>query len=200
VIRIARTLPRSVSFAGRVRRFLETRAGILIPELSVFVPKHRNILAILRTPTGVELYPASNIVTAAGADWYAAKSTGAAPANDFTSLVLGTGRTVAWAAGSLYSNLTGVVAGSTKVAAGGYPQASDPDADNADAGSDVVSWLFNYAKADFNTATPITDGVITIAAPVAGSPLLTGFSFVSSFTKSVDDTLKVFANHQFVGS
>jgi hypothetical protein len=115
--------------------------------------------------------------------------------NAFNSMVMCSAGTPG--KGALYSAFT-AIAGSTKVVSAGYPKTNDPDADNTGDAVNVATWLGSWAKADFNNAA-ISHGLITIAAPISGSNLLTGYAFAAAFAKTVNDTLKVFVNHQMLG-
>lgn len=188
-----------LGFRNLLTRVYKRRGSLYFPESGITLPKHRNVLAVLGTPMGTKLIPAANIVTDAGDLFYAQGAAGEAQTNAFTTHYLGTAGTTGKAA--TFGSFT-IVAGTAKVNAATYPRTADPDADNNGAGVDVVTHLANYAKADFthaDTVNPITHGVISIAAAVAGSPILCGYAFVDPFTKTENDTLKVFVNHEFLG-
>src|SRR6185312_9268257 len=115
---------------------------------------------------------------------------------------VGTGKTSAWAkngAPSQFGNLTGSIAGSIKAADATYPLVSDSDAQNTGAGANIVTWRWSYTSTDFTSVSAVTDGCITIASPVSGSPTLSGFTLGSSFTLATGDTAKVFVNHTMLG-
>lgn len=178
-------------------RVYRSRAGLYFPDLSVFLPKHRNVVAVLGTPSGLHLIPASNIITSAGDQYYAEKAAGQAPTNAFTTHYLATAGTPGKAA--VFSSFT-TVGATAKTNAVGYPKTSDADVDNTQGGVNTVTHFANYAKADFtHTVSDITHGLISIATAVAGSPLLSGYAFTVGFKKTADDTLKVFVNHAFTG-
>jgi hypothetical protein len=207
LVRIAKYLPKDMSLLSGVRKYFEDATGWTF-QGGLFVPKNHNVLAVLGTPNGRLLVPAHNIVTDAGDIFYSQKATGAVPTNAFSTLSLGTGKGAAWAKASLYGNLTGtgMTSGSAvKAVLGGYPMAPDTDTTNnpvqaGGSGPNVISWKFSYATGDFTSTTNVTDGVVTVAGPVAGSALLCGFTFSTSFTKANTDTLLVFVNHQVLGS
>jgi hypothetical protein len=208
LVRISKSLPKGLSLLNGVRQYVEDKAGFTFKG-GLFVPRHNNVLAVLGVGAERFLIPGHNIVTDAGDIFYSQKATGAAATNAFANLVLGTGKTAAWAkngAPSQYGNLTGPIAASNKAVSASYPMAPDTDTTNnpvgaGGSGNNVISWKFSYAAADFTqTGTNITDGVVTIAAPVSGSPLLCGFTFTTAFTKASTDTLLVFVNHQLLGS
>lgn len=195
---------------NRARKFFSYTDGWEFTEWGLFVPKHMNILAVLETPDGKQFNPGHNLVTTAGDQYYASKAAGATPGTIYGSHAMATAASIAPAktgSGSQYGNFT-VVSGSLKATDATYPLVSDPDANNTGAGANVVTWRVSYTKADFNTATAITHGLVTIAganantvgSPVSGSNNLTGYQFAASFTKTVDDTLTVFVNHSLVGS
>lgn len=184
------------SIPGYRNRVYGSLASLFVPLFDAVVPKHKNVLAVVEGPEGKLLIPAHNIVTDAGDIYYAQKSAGEAPTNAFTTMVMCSAGTPGKAA--VYSAFT-AIAGSTKVISATYPKTNDTgDADNTGDAVNVVSWLGNWAKADFNNAA-ISHGLITIAAPVSGSNLLTGYAFAAAFAKTVNDTLKVFVNHQMLG-
>lgn len=184
------------SVPGFAHRVYITAASLIVPMFDAFVPRHRNVLAVLGKPDGRFLIPASNIVTNAGDVHYAQRGAGESPTNAFGISELASAGTPGKAA----NRSTFTVIGSTQKAhAGGYPKTDDDDADNTGADTDIVSFLASYAKADFNHAA-ITHGIITNATPGASEPILTGYAFASAFEKTADDTLKVFVNHDFTGS
>ncbi len=191
------------SFANRVYR---SRAGLwVIDKLDLLVPRHDNILLVLSGPEGKRLLAAHNIVTNDGDVYYAQKAVGESPTNNFNSLYLST---VNWDAShpsktSTSDNIASVIAGSEKAVSTGYPKTNDQDADNTGAGTDVVSWLFSYAKADFSDpdidAGAISKAAVTSWGTGTGTdPLLTAFD-LTAFAKTSNDTLKVFVNHTMSG-
>jgi len=184
------------SVPGFAHRVYRTSAALIVPMFDAFVRKHRNVLAVLGTPDGRFLIPASNIVTDAGDVHYAQRGAAEAPTNAFGIAELASAGTP----GKSASRSSFTVIGSTQKAHGaGYPRTNDDDPDNTGAGTDTVTFLASYAKADFNHAA-ISHGLITNASPGASEPLLTGYAFASAFEKTADDTLKLFVNHDFTGS
>lgn len=185
------------SVPGFKNRVYKTLGGIFVPLFDAFVPRHQNILAVLGSREGKLLIPGANIVTNDGDRYYAQLGAGEATTDDFDVHVLASAGTPAKAAD--YQWFTPI--GSTEKAhTATYPKTSDADADNTGSGSDIVTYLATYGKADFAHAA-ITHGMITNATPVAspGENLLTGYAFASSFAKTTDDTLKVFVNHEMLG-
>ena len=195
-----------IQMGERLSRFLNvtkvrrTKGGLWFPELDIVLPKHMNILAVLRTPEGRYLHPAHNIVTDAGDQWYAQKAAGEAVTNDFNRHAMASARTAAWAksgTASQYGNAT-VISGSSKANDTGYPKTNDTDADNTGDAIDAVTHRVSYLTSEANGT--IVAGLIHKSTDVtATGPLLTGYDF-TSFTKTSSDTLKVFVNHTFNGA
>ena len=178
-----------LGFANRVYRSL---GSLWVPAWDAVIPRHRNVLAVLGTPRGKLLFAASNIVTNDGDVHYAQKIPAESPTNAFTTHELASAGTPGKAANR--SSFT-EIASTQKVDAATYPKSNDADPDNTGAGTDVVTHLASYSKADFS-ATGITHGMKTNATPGASEPLLTGYAFAASFDKTANDTLKVFVNHK----
>lgn len=185
-----------VKIPGLIHKVYRSAAGLWIPLFDAIVSKHRNVLAVLGTASGKTMIPASNIVTSAGDIFYAQKAVGEATANVFGVHIMASAGTPGKAATD--DSFT-QIAGSEKAHAAGYPKRNDTDPDNTGAGVDKVTYLASYAKADFN-AVSITHGIVTNAAPGVAEPILTGYAFAAGFAKTADDTLKVFVNHQMLGS
>lgn len=184
---IRKRVPR---FANRVWK---TAHGIWTPDF--VVPKHRNVLAVLCGPEDKLLFLGSNIVTNDGDLHYAQRMANEAVTNAFGTHEMCSAGTPGKA--SNRSNFT-VIGSTQKVNASGYPKTNDADADNTGAGTDIVTHLASYAKADFSAAS-ITHGIITNATPGASEVLLTGYAFAAAFEKTANDTLKVFVNHEALG-
>lgn len=180
---------------GFAHKLYRSRAGLWVPWCGMVVPKHQNVLAVLRRPEGKILIPASNIVTDAGDLHYAQRAVSEALTNAFGIGEMASAGTPGKAATRAGFTL---IAGSQKAHASTYPKRNDADADNTGGGVDIVTFLQSYAKADFNH-TAITHGIITNVTPAAAEPILTGYAFAAAFAKTADDTLKVFVNHTFNG-
>jgi hypothetical protein len=181
---------------GLLTRIFRTKGSLWFPEYDHMVPRHQNVLAILRRPEGYQVIPASNIVTNAGDIHYAQRAVAETLTNAFGVHMMATAGSPGKA--NNLGNFTQIAA-SEKATAGSYPTRDDQDADNTGAGVDIVTHLVDYTKEDFN-ATGITHGLITNAAATGSDPILTGYAFAASFDKTADDTLKVFVNHEFLGS
>ena len=192
-------------FGNFVHRVFASRAGLSWPSLGLSVPRYRNVLVVREGPGGRMLLPAANLVTDDGDRYYARLIANEAPSPAFNSLYLSS---VAWGAGhpqkaTTSENLASVVAGGEKVVTAGYPQTADPDPDNPDAGLNVVTWQFSYAKAD--VSDPGIEAGALAAAGIAAwgaapaQPILTGFTIVPPINKTANDTLKVIVNHTMNG-
>ncbi len=164
----------------------------------VQTPGH--VLAILKDEkTGlVRIHHTKNIVTDAGDVYYAQRGAAEAPTNAFDNMELGDSTSGAPTKASTTSTIT-LIAGTAKTVKATYPQTNDGDADNTGAGTDVVTWTFEWTAGDFNS-TDITDGIIAVGGHGAAAPILTHFEFTGgSFTKTATDTLKVIVNHTMNG-
>lgn len=146
-----------------------------------------------------------NIVTDAGDLFYAQRAIGTSPSNFtdgagvFDGIVeMYNGASASPAKGNNRSNLAGLVSGSAKAMTASYPKLNDPDVDNTGAGVDIVSYSVSYSKVEAN-ASNIADIIITNPSPGASEPLLMHAEFAAPFTKTSNDTLKVFINHTLNG-
>lgn len=158
-----------------------------------------NVVAILKHEDGSEeVLRTTNIVTDAGDLYYAQKACGETPTHAFDALHLGTGASTP-AKTDDADDFTAVV-GSGKVKSATYPKTNDGDVDNTGKGADVVTWKFEYATGEANSAG-ITEAIIVVGAGAlsAGEAVLTHFRFAASFTKSASDTLVIYVNHAPTG-
>ena len=156
------------------------------------------IVAVLEGPQGKRVYETHNIITNDGDIFCAQMLAGETPDNAFVNLVLGSGAAPVPAKADDYDDIT-PIGDTNKAPSAGYPKSDDDDADNAaDAAANVTTWKYAYAKTDFSAAS-ITEGVITIAAPEAESPVLCHFAFDEAFSKTANDTLTVFYNAEAEG-
>lgn len=157
------------------------------------------ILAVLTKDDGTKRFVrATNLITTAGDTWCAQNMAGEAPTNAFDSLHFGTGTTTPVKASDA-DDLT-PIASSGQAVAVGYPMTSDPDADNTDAGPNVLTFKFSYAKSA-GPFTGIVEGGIAIGAGAlsAAEPLFNHFQ-IASFDKSTDESLVVYVNVDMVGA
>lgn len=183
------------SRTGVLTRIYETAAGLWFPLWDLVVPKHMNILAMLKTARGIEIIPGHNIVTSVGDVHYAQRAVSESLTNAFGIGELASAGSTG--KGKIRSDFT-VIGSTQKAHTATYPKRNDGDTDNTGAGTTVVTFLQTYTKADF-TAASITHGIITNTSPGAGEPLLTGYAFAATFGKTANDTLKIFQNHTMLG-
>jgi hypothetical protein len=157
-----------------------------------------NIVAIVKNKYGElkSMVRAKNIVTNDGDLFYAQMAAGEEPTYAFANCVLGTGAVEA-DKGDDYDDMT-PIAGSNKAPSENYPKTNDSDEDNTGKAVDSVTYKYYWTGADFDEED-ITEGCITIAAPEAGSKVLTRFLFASAFDKEATDTLTLYVNHNFLG-
>jgi hypothetical protein len=159
-----------------------------------------NVVVVLEKGNGekkIWRYEDINIVTDEGDRYYAQKAAGETPTNNFNTMYLGNGTQPTWSKTSNHGTLAGLISGSAKTVASGYPKTNDTDPDNTGGGVDVVTWKFAWAKADFS-ANGINQADISVAGATAASPILTGFN-MTAFDKTFNDTLTIFVNHSFEG-
>lgn len=187
---IARELARDAS-SFRWLRDLFSRDGQLAPTGWV-VRK----LTFADGTTDVAAGP--NIVTDAGDLWYAQSAMAETPTNTFTTCLLGTGVVTPVKAND-YGDLT-VISGSPKAASASYPLRNDSDTDNTGSGTDIITWKFQWAASDFNQASGISEGAITVSGASATDPLLAHFAFSPTFAKDDSTQLTLYVNHTFNGT
>jgi hypothetical protein len=159
-----------------------------------------NVVVVLKRSDGekkIWRYKNINIVTNEGDRYYAQKAAEETPTNNFNTMYLGNGVQPTWSKTSNHGTLAGLISGSAKTVASGYPKTNDTDPDNTGGGVDVVTWKFSWDKTDF-AANGINQADISVAGASPSSPILTGFN-VASFNKTLDDTLTIFVNHSIEG-
>lgn len=156
--------------------------------------KKCNVVAQLEHADGtVDYISGANIITSDGDEYYATASAGT-PSWAVAGLRLGS----AVAAPSKSSTDVGIFLVNTGHAIDAtYPLTGDTDIDNTGAGANVVTWRVSYTTVE-GEASGIAEGAIcdSIASPTKA---LCHFLFGVSFSKTVDDVLKIFVNHSFVG-
>lgn len=143
-----------------------------------------------------------NIVTNNGDIYYATKAVGGTPADNYGGangrMELADGvQTIAKT--DQYAQVNSPITASRQAIDATYPDVNDSDTDNTGAGVNVVTWRVSWTKSSFQDNT-IQGGCIHDGgnAPTGTTNLLTHFS-VTSFAKTVNDTLKGFVNHEFLG-
>lgn len=154
------------------------------------------VIAILEWPHGNLIIPGCNLITDDGDIYYAQKSVGETPTDDFTAggLRLGTSSTTPTKSDIDVTTFgtDGDIAESS-----GYPKTNDSDAANTGAGTDRVTWKFEYGVNDGNI-TGIKEGAIVdnLTTPTAA---LSHFLFASSFDKTSAASLTIYVNHRMNG-
>ena len=196
--------------------------GNTIPE--TIDPKN-NICVVLKKDNGSKhWFYGSNIVTNDGDIYYAKRACGETPSanEDFGARSGSTGATCilqnpssadSLAKTDAYGQVSNpiVTSGAQKDCTYGgsapdrYPLTDDQDTDNTGAGTDVVTYKFEWTTAQINTASgnAITGGCIVDKAATLGSAIkiLTHWNFSSpaSFHKTSTDTLTLYVNHTMNG-
>jgi len=189
---------------GFAQEVFRSPGGLYIKDYDAFLDPKNNVLAVLHRAGErlAHLIPGENIVTDTGDIYYAQEGAAEATTNAFGIIELTSGREVAStpAKDDDRSDYDTLVIGSTQKAHDGtYPKTNDVDADNTGTtGTDVVTFLTSYTKADFNAAS-ITHGIITNVTPGATEPILAAWEYAAAFEKTANDTLKNFVNHRFNG-
>ncbi len=143
--------------------------------------------------------PGLNIVTNDGDLYYAQSAVGETPTDDFDAA--GAGLRMGSAATSptkTSTDVTTFLAGSGLAVASTYPKTNDGDASNTGSGTDIVTWLYSYGTSEGNVSG-IQEGAI-VDDRTTPTAALCHFLFAASFSKTSNDTLKVFVNHEMLGS
>jgi len=176
-------------------------------------PKNNICLVVTHEDGSKDWWYGSNLVTNDGDIYYAKKAAGETPASNenfgASACVLqnpSSANTIAKT--DTYGSVTNpiVSSGAVRGLTSGYPKTADADSDNTGASADAISYRFDWATNQINTASgnPITGGAIYDVgqtSPVSGTKILTHWNFTSpaTFHKTSTDTLKLFVNHTFNG-
>lgn len=159
------------------------------------------VLAVLRNPR-LELeavIPGLNVVTNDGDLYYAQSAAGETPTDDFdgasSGLRLGSSNT---APTKSDTDVTTFLTGTDHALDATYEKTNDDDSDNTGAGTDILTWRYSYTTAQGN-ASGIQEGAV-VDDRTTPTAALCHFLFGASFNKTSSDTLKVFVNHEFLGS
>ena len=114
---------------------------------------NENVIAVLTGPEGKRAIPGKNIITSDGDIYYAQKSVGETPTDDFTAggVRIGTGSTTPAKADT---DVTTFITGFSIAESSGYPKTNDSDTDNSGRGTSTVTWLYEF------TTTPAGTGII----------------------------------------
>ena len=190
--------------------------GNTIPE--TIDPKN-NICVVLKKDNGSKhWFYGSNIVTNDGDIYYAKRACGETPATDenFGAVASGAGATCilnnpssadTLAKTDAYQHVLSpiVTSGAQKDASSNYPKTNDGDSDNTGAGTDVVTYKFEWTTSQIDTSSgnAITGGCIIDKNSTLGTgkKILTHWNFASpaSFHKTSTDTLTLYVNHTMNG-
>jgi len=168
----------------------------ILPKIAIpaNILDHDALLILTNENTGKRLFiPARNIVTDAGDIWYAQSACGEGPTNTFANLYLATAGPATPAKGDDYSDYT-LHAGSEKAKTATYPKTNDSDGDNTGAGTDVISWKFEYTTGD-GPFTAVTHSFVAKASATGSDPLLNSYKWGASWAKDASTSAKIFANH-----
>jgi hypothetical protein len=186
-------LERLVQFRNKVYR---SKNGIWTPDRVVEIKG--SVLAVLRRPDGKYLYAGRNIVTNDGDIYYAERGAVDTITTDFSNTTAGLrlGSNSA-AVGKTDTSVNTFITGAATAVDSGYPQVTDPDADNTGDGADIVSWRYQYGTGAFSAT--VKEGAI-VDNDASPTKALNHFLFASSFAKTNSDTLKVFVNHTMNGT
>ena len=176
-------------------------------------PKNNICLVVTHEDGSKDWWYGSNLVTNDGDIYYAKKAAGETPASNenfgASACVLqnpASANTIAKT--DAYAQVTNPITttGAVRPLTATYPKTADSDSDNTGASADAISYRFDWAITQINTASgnPITGGAIYDVgqtSPVAATKILTHWNFTSpaTFHKTSTDTLKLFVNHTFNG-
>jgi len=141
------------------------------------------------------IIPLKNIVTNDGDRYYATKGAGESAYFTVGGMRLGTGVDAPVKADT---DVETFLAGSGKVIYATYPKTNDTDPDNTGAAVDSVSWCVSYAAGEATgdniSELAIVDNIVT------PTKALNHALFAAPFNKTAADTLKVFVNHNLLGT
>lgn len=192
---------------------MRERVGALVREAPVPVLIHETICGVLKdAETGevLERWQGKNLITNAGALYYAERGVKQSVPTNFTDgsgnwdgiISMGdTASPVTPTAADDYGDISPVANG-TKVIESTYPKVNDTDPDNSGAG--VRTMTYKYVFPTTFSFTGISEIVITNPSPGASEPILTK-SIASSWTpsgnksKTTSQTLTWYVNHTPAG-
>jgi hypothetical protein len=159
--------------------------------------KKCNCVAMLEdAETGQRRYiPGANLVTSLGDRWYA-ESVVDSETWQPGFMRLGTCTN----AGSKASvDVASYATASGKAIDAGYPRTADNDTDNTSGGVTVVTWRTSWTTAEANVNS-ISEFSVCDSGTTTPTKALNHALFAAPFNKTSNDSLKVFANHVFLGS
>ena len=172
------------------------------PDLNVCIVKE-NVVTGKKT-----WYYAKNIVTNDGDLYYAQQAAEDTPTSDFGGsngrMELRTGSATP-AKADVFTQVSTPIPTSIQPMTSLYPKTNDSDSDNTGAGTDVVTYKFEWTTSQIDTSAgnAITGGCIIDknSALGTGKKILTHWNFASpaSFHKTSTDTLTLYVNHTMNG-
>jgi hypothetical protein len=155
------------------------------------------VLAVLENQkTGkIRRYFGKNLVTNDGDEYYATSVPGSA-SWDVVGMRLGSDPASADVAKG-DTDVASFLSGTNQLLDAGYPMTDDNDSDNVSS-VDILSWRVSFGSSASNVDSISEISLVdSIDGPVKA---LCHAVFATPFGKTSDDTLKVFVNHQFLGS
>ncbi len=157
-----------------------------------------NCIAVLSNiKTGSkELFFAENLVTNGGDQYYAEGGVGS-PSVAMQGMHLGSDP----ASGDVAKGDTDVNSYlASKAIDATYPQTSDGDTDNTSGAVDTVTWRVSFTAGEANVNSISEVAVVNSIGDGNPTAAICHAVFGTPFSKTSDDTLKVFINHNFLGS
>jgi len=175
-----------------------SKHGIWTPDLVSEI--RSNVVAIRRgaVTKEAELFLGLNIITNTGDTYYARRAAAETPSPNFaaTTARLRLGSSSA-AVAKTDTDVTTFITGASTAVDSGYPKTNNTDdADNTGDGVDIVSWRYQFGTSGFSGS--VKEGAIVNAASPTSA--LNHFLFAAAIAKTNSDTLKVFVNHEALGS
>lgn len=155
------------------------------------------VIAVLENiKTGkIQRFYGKNIVTDDGDEYYATAVPGSA-SWAVTGMRLGSDPASADVAKG-DTDVNSFLSGTEQAIDAGYPMTDDDDSDNVSS-VDILTWRVSYGSSASNVDSI---GEVSIVDSNTGPvKALCHAVFAAAFSKTSDDTLKVFVNHQFLGS
>jgi hypothetical protein len=137
-----------------------------------------------------------NLVTTLGDQYYASKACSSSPSWPVLGIRLGSNFSVGSKGSTDVKSYIATTAHSLDAA---YPKVSDPDTDNTSGGITVATWRVSFLTTEANVSS-IAEFSFVDSISTTPSKALNHALFDAVFTKTSADTLKVFANHVFLGS
>ena len=95
------------------------------------------------------------------------------------------------------TDVNSFLTGSNQDIDAGYPMTDDTDGDNVSS-NDILTWRVSYGSSAANVNS--ISEVSLVDSHVAPNNAICHAVFATPFNKTSDDTLKVFVNHEFLGT